>query len=183
MNESAHQMETWQKAALGIGCVVILLLAASNVMLYQLLSDSKSENEAVASAQSVARVPNLPEAKSSSASKELLKELDATQRQVKQPLDQALFSLDSLGSTAANIEGFRAQFNSVAATTEEFADTAPELRSAAKRTKTMQRQFNQISEFVYGLGPLLTDWSKSLKQIQNDVAQIKACDANPSQCR
>lgn len=175
-------MESWQKATLGLGCVVILLLATSNVMLYALLQDSKSSDAATASEPTVAKIPELSNSGKGSSSKELLKELDNTQKQIKRPLDQALFSLDSLGSTAATLEDFRAQFDSVAATTEEFASTAPELRAAAKRTKRMQRQFNQVSDFVYGLGPLLTEWSKNLKQIQSDVAQIKACDANPSQC-
>lgn len=115
-------------------------------------------------------------------SRELLKELDRTKKQLKTPLDQALTQLESVNGSAGSLDSLPVLLEQLIAATTQFADAAPELAVISKQLKSMNKRLKTTSDFAVGLGPVLVDIEQTLKQIQANTAQLLVCEQKPASC-
>lgn len=155
----------------------LALLLSANVLLWRVVQD---DDKGPAATQ--ASAPALPAPTKAGTSRALLRELDKTSRRFGKPLDEVLNNLDGLTASAASLDQLTLQLGELNASAAQLGDAGPAMRDAAKRIKSMSRQFKTLSNFLTGLGPVLVDIEKSLTEMTDDLDRIRVCTEKPSSC-
>lgn len=173
---------SWQRFAIASVAAVIALLIASNVLLLSLVLGD--DHDAVSAKQTPqAALPALPAPSQSGTSKALLKELDKTKKQFKEPVSQALADLQSVSSSTTTLDQLPYLLQEMIASTATLEDVAPELRALAKRMKSLNAQITRMSKFTVGLGPVITDLELTMHTMRDDIARIRVCTEKPDTCK
>lgn len=173
---------SWQRFAVISVVAVVALLVVSNVLLLSLvLRDDGSKKPEPAATQTA--LPQLPTASSGGSSKALLKELDKTKSEIKDPLARALTDLSDVNANAATLGELPALLQQVVAYSAAFENVYPELRNIDKQMRSMNKYLRSTSGFVNGTGATLVDLERALQAMQTDIAKIRECTEKPDSCK
>lgn len=182
MGGAADMDSSWQRFAVITAVAVVALLVASNVLLLTLvLRDDGAEATEPASAQTA--LPQLPAASSGGSSKALLKELDKTKREIKDPLSRALADLSDANANAATLGELPALLQQMVAYSAALEYVAPELESIDSQMRSLNKNMKSMTGFVNGTGAVLVDLERSLQAMQTDIARIRECTEKPDSCK
>ncbi|MBI4898111.1 MAG: hypothetical protein HY827_07065 [Actinobacteria bacterium] len=174
---------SWQRFAVGSVAAVLALLVMSNALLLKMaLDDDPVANTDNSSQKQQTALPSLPPPSSNGSSKLLLKELNKTKRQFKEPVSQALADLQSVSSSAGTLDQLPALLNEMIASTATLEDVAPQLRALVRRIRSLNRQITRMSKFTTSLGPVVTDFEVKLRDMSDDLDRIRQCTEKPSTC-
>lgn len=174
---------TWQRFVVISTAAVIALLIASNVLLLQIvMDDDATAVRGADNAKTQVALPQLPSPSKGGSSRALLKELDKTQKQFEEPLNNALTQLDSVSASAMALDQIPALLERMIVTTAAFGDAAPELYALAKRMRSINRQIIRMTKFVVGLGPMMVDLQSTMRSMREDLDRIRVCTESPESC-
>lgn len=173
---------SWQRFTIIATVAVIALLVTSNVLLLTLVMRD-DETAAVQPAAAQAELPALPASSSSGSSKALLKELDSTKREIKDPLTRALTDLSSMNSSTATLGELPLLLQQMVNSTATLQVVGPELQSIDKRMRSLNKNLSQMTGFVNGTGAVLVDLEQTMRAMRTDIARIRECTEKPDSCK
>lgn len=175
---------SWQRFTVIATVAVIALLIMSNALLLTLvLRDDEAGDAKPASAQT--SLPQLPASSSGSggSSKALLKELDKTKSELKDPLTRALTDLSNVTNSTASLGDLPVLLQQMVAYSAAFQEVAPKLQSIDKHMRSLNKNINSMTAFVNGTGAVLVDLERAMQAMQNDIAKIRECTEKPDSCK
>lgn len=180
--------DPWRRFAVIASTVVIALLIVSNVLLLTLVlrDDGGTRTGAGVAVPTgkTAVLPTLPQpTPKSSSSKALIKELDKTQKQFAEPIDAALTQLGSVGQSTASLDQLPALLQQMVYSTSELDAVAPGIAKLDRRMRSLNREITRMTSFSVGLGPVIVDLVKTMREMRTDLGRIRTCTETPSACR
>ncbi len=162
--------------------VVIALLIAANILLLKTVQEIQKPGVARVTAENTAEVPELPPTSKGVSSKALIREIDRTKREFRDPLDQTLGQLQSLNGNTATLGGFPTVVEQMAASAQSLGDSAASIPGLGKQLRGMNRQIRKLVDYMLGLGAVATSLEKTLQSIQTDIAKIRQCEEKSPNC-
>lgn len=163
---------------------VLALLLLSNVLLWQIVHDDSRGNASTSTKTSDQKetLPTLPDPAKKSTSRELLRELNKTRSDLSKPMQQALDEIDAISAGSGDLAQLTPLLQQLVFETSRVGEAAPELRSTAKRLKTLDKRFKKVADSLNDLAPVLVDLEQTLQKMSTDLARVRECTESPEKC-